>query len=112
MCLPSRCLETNVVSELFSNNGYFSMSTVLAFSKYATLLNLFKLCEHKRKHTRITTVFRRHTAESSSVAGDRIWLRCLAVRLAKQEESESSASISEESPETFEVTGGPIECGH
>jgi hypothetical protein len=37
MCLPSRCLETNVVSEPFVSNGCFSGSTVLALSKYATV---------------------------------------------------------------------------
>jgi hypothetical protein len=33
-----RCLETNVVSEPFPSNSSFSSSTVIAFSKYATLL--------------------------------------------------------------------------
>jgi hypothetical protein len=70
MCLSSRCLETNVVSEPFASNGYFYSSTVLALSKYATLLNVFKLCEHEWKH--ITTVFLRHTAKSPSVTGGRI----------------------------------------
>jgi hypothetical protein len=38
-CSPSRCLETNVVSEPFASNGCFSGSTVLAFSQYATIWN-------------------------------------------------------------------------
>jgi hypothetical protein len=37
-CLWSRCLETNVVSEPFTSNGCFSGSTVLALSKYVTIL--------------------------------------------------------------------------
>jgi hypothetical protein len=37
MCLPSRCLETNVVSEPFASNVYFSGSTVFALRKYATI---------------------------------------------------------------------------
>jgi hypothetical protein len=32
-----RCLERNVVSEPFASNGCFSDSTVLAWSKYATV---------------------------------------------------------------------------
>jgi hypothetical protein len=36
--LPSRCLETHVVSEPSPSNGCFSDSTVLALSKYATIL--------------------------------------------------------------------------
>jgi hypothetical protein len=35
--LPSRCLETKVVSEPFASNGCFSGSTVLALNKYATI---------------------------------------------------------------------------
>jgi hypothetical protein len=34
----SRCLEKNVVSEPFTSNGCFSDSTVLALSKYVTIL--------------------------------------------------------------------------
>jgi hypothetical protein len=37
-CLSSRCLETNVVSEPFASNRCFSGSTVLALSKYGTIL--------------------------------------------------------------------------
>jgi hypothetical protein len=38
--LPSykRCLEADVVAELFVGNGCFSDSTILALSKYATIL--------------------------------------------------------------------------
>jgi hypothetical protein len=41
-CLPSRCLETNVVSEPFASNGCFSGSTVLALNKYATIYSAEK----------------------------------------------------------------------
>jgi hypothetical protein len=37
MCLPSRCLETNVVLEPFASNVCFCGSTVLALSKHATV---------------------------------------------------------------------------
>jgi hypothetical protein len=46
MCLPSCCLETNVVSEPFANNGCFCDSTVLDLNKYATILYLFTRKEH------------------------------------------------------------------
>jgi hypothetical protein len=36
-CLPSRCLEANVVAEPFASNSCFFGSTVLALSKYATV---------------------------------------------------------------------------
>jgi hypothetical protein len=36
-CLPSRCLEMNVVSEKFASYSCFSGSTVLALSKYDTV---------------------------------------------------------------------------
>jgi hypothetical protein len=48
MCLPSRCLETNVVSEPFANNGCFCGSTVLSLSNYATTLYLFTRKQHWR----------------------------------------------------------------
>jgi hypothetical protein len=37
-CLPSRCLEMDVVSGPFASNGCFSGSTVLALSKYAAII--------------------------------------------------------------------------
>jgi hypothetical protein len=39
-CLPSRCLETNVVPESFASNGCFFGSTFLALSKYVTVVGL------------------------------------------------------------------------
>jgi hypothetical protein len=41
MCLPSCCLETNVVTELFASSGCFSGSTVLLLSKCATIHYFF-----------------------------------------------------------------------
>jgi hypothetical protein len=42
-CLRSRCLEMNVVAEPFASKGCFSGSTVLALSKYDTIL-LYLYC--------------------------------------------------------------------
>jgi hypothetical protein len=36
-CLPSRCLEMNVVSRPFASNRCFSGSKILALNKYATI---------------------------------------------------------------------------